>query len=398
MQDVARTAPLVEMLDFSRAVFEKQINLAIKGGAKVVSKWLISPLSRVAEIRKGTSITQKKAVPGSYKVIAGGMTHAYTHNAFNRLANTITVSASGASAGYVAFWKEPIFASDCTTIRGVDDEHTEYLYHVLKIRQGEIQAASSGAAQPHIYPKDLEALQIPQPDPTTLKSIVSECRSIDDEVNSSRNTFENALARIDAEVVNIYGSSASHSEIEKLAIDIQYGLNEAMNEGGVGYKIFRMNEIIRGRMVDNGSMKCADISAKEFAKYKLNKGDLLFNRTNSIEHVGKTGLFGLDGDYCFASYLVRVVPDTGKVLPKFLEKMMNSSAFQTEAKGKASKSINQANINATVMRNIKVPVPSLAEQKKFVAKIEALEKQIAEAQAVIDGAAARKQAILQKYL
>ena len=195
---MARTAPLVEMLDFSRAVFEKQINLAIKGGAKVVSKWPISPLSRVAEIRKGTSITQKKAVPGSYKVIAGGMTHAYTHNAFNRLANTITVSASGASAGYVAFWKEPIFASDCTTIRGVDDEHTEYLYHVLKIRQGEIQAASSGAAQPHIYPKDLEALQIPQPDPTTLKSIVSECRSIDDEVNSSRNTFENALARIDA--------------------------------------------------------------------------------------------------------------------------------------------------------------------------------------------------------
>ena len=50
------------------------------------------------------------------------------------------------------------------------------------------------------------------------------------------------------------------------------------------------------------------------------------------------------------------------------------------------------------MRNIKVPTPSLAEQKKFVAKIEALEKQIAEAQALIDGAAARKQAILQKYL
>ena len=78
--------------------------------------------------------------------------------------------------------------------------------------------------------------------------------------------------------------------------------------------------------------------------------------------------------------------------------MINSSAIQTEAKGKASKSINQGNINATVMRNIKVPVPSLAEQKKFVAKIEALETQIAEAQAVIDGAAARRQAILRKYL
>jgi len=221
---------------------------------------------------------------------------------------------------------------------------------------------------------------------------------VDELEDSARAQLESINGKIDKSISDVYGSAAPFLEIDKLAANIQYGLNEAMNEGGVGYKIFRMNEIICGRMVDNGSMKCADISAEEFAKYKLNKGDLLFNRTNSIEHVGKTGLFDLDGDYCFASYLVRVVPDTGKVLPKFLEKMMNSSAFQTEAKGKASKSINQANINATVMRNIKVPVPSLAEQKKFVAKIDALEKQIADAQAVIDGAAARKQAILQKYL
>ncbi len=398
LQDVARTASLVDMLDFSRAVFEKQINLAIKGGVKVVSKWPILPLSRVAEIRKGTSITKKKASPGSYKVIAGGMTHAYTHNVSNRPANTITVSASGASAGYVAFWEEPIFASDCTTVRGIDDMHTEYLYLLLKSRQDEIQAASSGAAQPHVYPKDLEPLQIPQPDPTTLDKIVSECRSIDDEVNSSRDILEKALASINKEVSNIYSSLVPHSEIDKLAIDIQYGLNEAMNEGGVGYKIFRMNDIIRGQMVDRGNMKCADISAEKFTMYKLNKGDLLFNRTNSIEHVGKTGLFDLDGDYCFASYLVRVVPDTGKVLPKFLIKMMNSATFQAEAKGKASRAINQANINATIMRNIKVPVPSLSEQKKFVSCMEVLEKNIVEAQRVIDGAGVRKQAILQKYL
>ncbi len=151
-------------------------------------------------------------------------------------------------------------------------------------------------------------------------------------------------------------------------------------------------------MADNGAMKCADISAEEFAKYRINKGDLLFNRTNSIEHFGKTGLFDLDGDYCFASYLVRAVPDPNKILPLFLVKMMNSPAYQAEAKGKASKSINQSNINATVMKNIKVPVPSLAEQKKFVAKVETLEKQIADAQAIIDAAPARKEAVMKKYL
>jgi hypothetical protein len=72
-----------------------------------------------------------------------------------------------------------------------------------------------------------------------------------------------------------------------------------------------------------------------------------------------TGLFDLNGDYCFASYLVRVVPDTAKVQPLFLTRMMNSAAFQKEAKSKAAKAINQANINATVMKNLKVPLPSL---------------------------------------
>jgi len=199
-------------------------------------------------------------------------------------------------------------------------------------------------------------------------------------------------------VAAIYGSPFLRIEIDKIAISVQYGLNQAMNEGGVGYRIFRMNEIVRGRMADNGGMKRVDISPKEFAKYKLNAGDLLFNRTNSIEHVGKTGLFDLNGDYCFASYLVRVVPDASKVLPKFLEKMMNSADFQSEAKGSASKSINQANINAVVMRAIKIPVPSLMEQNEFVAKVEILEKQIADAKAVIDGTAARRRAVLQKYL
>ena len=145
-------------------------------------------------------------------------------------------------------------------------------------------------------------------------------------------------------------------------------------------------------------MKYAAIPAEEFATYKLHRGDVLFNRTNSIEHVGKTGLFDLEGDYCFASYLVRVVPDPQKVLPLFLTCMMNSTEFQTEAKGKAAKAINQANINATTMKNLRVPVPPLPEQKKFVSRIEALEAEIATARATLAAAPALKETILKKYL
>ena len=78
--------------------------------------------------------------------------------------------------------------------------------------------------------------------------------------------------------------------------------------------------------------------------------------------------------------------------------MMNGDDFQTKAKASASKAINQANINATKMKQMEIPVPPLGEQNAFVKKVEALEKLIAEAQQVIDEAPAKKESILKKHL
>jgi restriction endonuclease S subunit len=85
------------------------------------------------------------------------------------------------------------------------------------------------------------------------------------------------------------------------------------------------------------------------------------------------------------------VPDTGKVLPLFLTMMMNSKAFRQEAIGKAARSAGQNNINATKMRQIKIPLPPLADQKRFGNENEALAR-------AITAAPARKQAIMQRYL
>lgn len=410
-------AALTDMLDFSRVTFEKQLSITPnRVKATVSSKWPNTKLANVAQILNGgtpstsdasfweggdicwatlVDTKQKYLVDTKRKITSAGLKHT------TLLPINTVIFSSRATIGEVCINKIPTATNQGykNFVCDPDKLNFEYLYQILvHLRPVLVDLVPAGSKYKEINGKTIADFEIPLPPLSVQQQIVSECGLVDETEDSARAQLDSLNGKIDKSISDIYDSSAPFLEIDQIAIDVQYGLNEAMNEGGVGYKIFRMNEIIRGRMVDNGSMKCADISVEEFAKYKLNKGDLLFNRTNSIEHVGKTGLFDLDGDYCFASYLVRVVPDPGKVLPKFLEKMMNSSTFQTEAKGKASKSINQANINATVMRNIKVPVPSLAEQKKFVAKIEALEKQIADAQAVIDGAATRKQVILQKYL
>src|SRR4030067_687371 len=183
----------------------------------------------------------------------------------------------------------------------------KYLFEFINQNKAQFKG-NQGAAFESISSADLREKKIPLPPLEIQHKIVTECKAVDSEATAARERVATALADMESRVDAIYASAAPRQPIDHLALAVQYGLSAKMNEAGIGYKIFRMNEIAQGRMVDNGAMKCADISAEEFAKYKLNRGDVLFNRTNSIEHVGKTGLFDLDGGYCFAFYLVRGGP------------------------------------------------------------------------------------------
>lgn len=122
--------------------------------------WEVKRLGDIAEIRKGQLITEKDAIFGDVPVIAGGKKPSYFHNEPNRIGKTITVSASGASAGYVAFFDTPIFASDCSTIGDSKAYSIEFIYFQLMLQQDVIYRAQTGGAQPHIHAVDLMPLKI----------------------------------------------------------------------------------------------------------------------------------------------------------------------------------------------------------------------------------------------
>jgi type I restriction enzyme M protein len=159
--------------------------------------------------------------------------------------------------------------------------------------------------------------------------------------------------------------------IGDICTEIQYGLNIALNTDIQGYRTFRMNEIANGKLVDSGQMKCADISATEFAKYRLRKGDILFNRTNSYEHVGRTGIFLLDGEYTFASYLVRLSVNQEQVEPRFVNMVMNTPEFQQGIKSFASRAIGQANISASNLASYEIVLPPLDTRRQIGSSLEA---------------------------
>lgn len=125
--------------------------------------WDEKRLGDIARIQKGQLVTARTLVPGNIPVIAGGRQPAYFHATANRQGKTITVSASGASAGYLAFHSSPIFASDCSTISESEGYCIEFLFYALLLRQDEIYAAQTGGAQPHVQPKDLAPLSVDLP-------------------------------------------------------------------------------------------------------------------------------------------------------------------------------------------------------------------------------------------
>ena len=129
-------------------------------------------LGDVAELKRGQAVTRREIVPGTIPVIAGGREPAYYIEHANREGETIVIAGSGAYAGFVSFWAEPIFVSDAFSIVVAPDFLLpRFVYHWLCSRQDTIHAMKSGGGVPHVYPKDVAKLKCPIP-PMAVQSEV----------------------------------------------------------------------------------------------------------------------------------------------------------------------------------------------------------------------------------
>ena len=125
-------------------------------------EWQDKIISEIVTVKKGNMVSQNDVVTKGYPVIAGGKSSPYRYTSFN-YENVITVSASGAFAGYVSFHSYRIWASDCTVIRAINYQSTLFIYFLMKFQQEKIFSLQSGGAQPHVYPKDIQVLRVKIP-------------------------------------------------------------------------------------------------------------------------------------------------------------------------------------------------------------------------------------------
>ncbi|KXS47607.1 MAG: type I restriction enzyme, S subunit [Halanaerobium sp. T82-1] len=163
------------------------------------------------------------------------------------------------------------------------------------------------------------------------------------------------------------------STVNELTSKVQYGISDKMYLEGQ-YPIFRMNNFYRGYMIDE-PMKYIDLDDTEFEKYKVKKGDILFNRTNSVDLVGKNGIFTLEGDYVFASYLIRLRTND-KCDSYYLNYYLNSYNAGSILDSIATRGASQANINAKNLKSVDVPTPPIQEQKKIASILSSVDAKI----------------------
>ena len=186
-------------------------------------EWVESELGTIVNIQRGSMLKSSEYQFGIIPVIAGGITPAGFHNVANRNGRTITISASGANAGYISYYKEPIFATDCSTISESNDYFIDFIYYVLLLKQNDIFRLQTGGAQPHIHPKDIAPLKINIPclyeEQVAIANILStmdnEIESLEDEREKYVRLKEGMMQKLLTGQIRLVEAETKQQELPK---------------------------------------------------------------------------------------------------------------------------------------------------------------------------------------
>jgi len=169
--------------------------------------------------------------------------------------------------------------------------------------------------------------------------------------------------------------------MHELLLDITNGLYKPEADYGEGVPIVRIDDFSNGSLIDENSPPLKRVAAidKEIDKYRISQGEILLNRVNSLEHVGKVALVGkLSEPVLFESNMMRLRFNEDLILPEYARNVLTIPSVVEQIRAKSKRAIGQVSVNQGDIKSIFVPLPPLTEQKRI---LEALHSRLA----VIDG-------------
>lgn len=286
-------------------------------------------------------------------------------------AGTVLVAMYGATIGACSILAiEACTNQACAAFTPNPQVDVNYLYYFLKHSKAAFVNAGAGGAQPNISAGFLKDYEIPLPPLVEQKRIAA----ILDKADAIRRKRQQAIQLADdflrAVFLEMFGDPVTNPKgfpvgtIRDLVESASYGTSAKASETEGAFSILRMGNITFNGEIDLSDLKFIDLSEKEQPKYLALKGDLLFNRTNSKELVGKTAVYDRDEPVAIAGYLVRVRANKlGNT--HYISGYLNSQHGKATLQGMCKSIVGMANINAQEMQDISIMLPPTELQDKY---------------------------------
>jgi type I restriction enzyme S subunit len=240
-----------------------------------------------------------------------------------------------------------------------------------------------GGIKTELKAKRLLPIPVPLPSVEEQRRIVAKIDKLAAKIEEARflrqKATEEAETVLSSEISYLFSKGKENGWnagfLRDYVIDDCYGTSEKASDDNSGTPIFRMGNIQSGRL-DLRNLKYLHLNDRDRTKLLLEKGDILVNRTNSAELVGKCAVFDLEGEYGFASYLIRLRLDKNRAEPRLVASYINSPIGRAYMFSERKQMTGQANVNATKLKALPIVLPSLPEQCRIVAYLDGLQAKV----------------------
>lgn len=277
----------------------------------------------------------------------------------------------------------------------------KYLWYGLSSKIEELNAKGTGSTFKAINKKTLAETEFTLPTLEEQHKIAAVLDKVSDLIAKRRQQLDKLDLLVKSKFVEMFGTYPANEHnwdigtIRDVISEAKYGSSRPATVDGQ-YPYLRMNNITYNGELDLSDIKYIDVPEKELPKCTVKRGDVLFNRTNSKELVGKTCVYDRDQMMVLAGFVIRVRVNE-RALPEFLSTFLNTDFSKQMLLGMCKTAIGQANINAQEMQNIGIYIPPVDLQKEFVTFKQQVNKSKTTINRSLEKLETLKKALMQEY-
>lgn len=307
------------------------------------------------------------------------------YSEYNHEYPTLVITCRGATCGSLHITRPKSYInSNAMALDDLSDTvNIKYLFYALFNRG--FKDVITGSAQPQITREGLSKIKIPIPSLSEQIRIAEILTQAENLITQRKESILLLDELLKSTFLEMFGDPSFNQnkfpqgKIRDVVYEVKYGTGKPAEINGI-YPYLRMNNVTSNGYMDFSNLKYINLEKNEEPKYLVKKGDLLFNRTNSKELVGKTGIYNETSQMAIAGYLIRVRTND-KANPWFLWGYLNSLHGKKTLFSMCKSIVGMANINAQELQEIKIVIPPIELQNQFAATVEKVETVKSEYQA-----------------